>query len=184
MTGVQTCDLPIYTMLLPTNGSVLIMSTVDQNACDDVCDIPTEVATIQHNVQTYGGTIIPTQAIQTPDGPFYQLNTNVFPPSSANPDATPTSPTDPDTIPIAASLSTVASLAQLEAPSQDASIADKVQFIQAARDRTLHQVVTAPSGQKYYIAEILPSTTYLADLSLSRVDGNNGNILDLIFSQL
>lgn len=172
------------TMLLPTNGSVLIMSTVDQNACDDVCDIPTEVATIQHNVQAYGGTIIPTQAVQTPDEPFYQLNTNVFSPSSANPDATPTSPTDPDTIPIAASLSTVASLAQLEAPSQDASIADKVQFIQAARDRTLHQVVTAPSGQKYYIAEILPSTTYLTDLSLSRVDGNNGNILDLIFSQL
>lgn len=172
------------TMLLPTNGSVLIMSTVDQNACDDVCDIPTEVATIQYNVQTYGGTIIPTQAIQTPDGPFYQLNTNVFPPSSANPDATPTSPTDPDAIPIAASLSAVASLAQLEAPSQDASIADKVQFIQAARDHTLHQVVTASSGQKYYIAEILPSTTYLTDLSLSRVDGNNGNILDLIFSQL
>ena len=172
------------TMLLPTNGSVLIMSTVDQNACDDVCDLPTEVATIQHNVQAYGGTVIPTQAVQTPDGSFYQLNTNVFPPSSTNPDATPTSPTDPDTIPIAASLSAVASLAQLEAPSQDASIADKVQFIQAARDRTLHQVVTAPSGQKYYIAEILPSTTYLTDLSLSRVDGNNGNILDLIFSQL
>ena len=128
------------TMLLPTNGSVLIMSTVDQNACDDVCDIPTEVATIQHNVQAYGGTIIPTQAIQTPDGSFYQLNTNVFPPSSANLDATPTSPTDPDAIPIAASLSAVASLAQLEAPSQDASIADKVQFIQAARDRTLHQL--------------------------------------------
>lgn len=172
------------TMLLPTNGSVLIMSTVDQNACDDVCDIPTEVATIQHNVQAYGGTIIPTQAIQTPDGSFYQLDTNVFPPSSTNPDATPTSPTDSDATPIAASLSTVASLAQLEAPSQDASIADKIQFIQAARDRTLHQVVTAPSGQKYYIAEILPSTTYLTDLSLSRVDGNNGNILDLIFSQL
>lgn len=172
------------TMLLPTNGSVLIMSTVDQNACDDVCDIPTEVATIQHNVQAYGGTIIPTQAVQTPDGSFYQLNTNVFPPSSANPDATPTSPTDPDTIPIAASLSAVASLAQLEAPGQDASIADKVQFVQAARDRTLHQVVTTPSGQKYYIAEILPSATYLTDLSLSRVDGNNGNILDLIFSQL
>lgn len=66
------------TMLLPTNGSVLIMSTVDQDACDDVCDIPTEVATIQHNVQAYGGTIIPTQAVQTPDGSFYQLNTNVF----------------------------------------------------------------------------------------------------------
>ena len=45
-------------MLAPTDGKVLVISSVDMKICGEDCDIAAEVAEVKKNVERYGGKII------------------------------------------------------------------------------------------------------------------------------
>lgn len=162
-------------MLAPTDGKVLVVSSVDTKVCGENCDIVAEVAEIKQNVERYDGEIIKTAVGQTTDGIFYRLKENLF--MSAQ------SKNDSEVTEVIVPLEVAAKLAGIEMPESDAEVADKLATIQEVRAKTLHQTVESKTGEKYYIAEILPGGVYVSSLSLASI-GQGGNPLDLVLGQI
>ncbi len=167
-------NIALETMLAPTDGKVLVVSSVDTKICGDNCDIATEVVEIKKNVEQYDGKIIPAKISQTTDGMFYKTEEKVFG-SEAN--------SAIDVTQIIVPLGTAANLAGIEMPERDAEVVDKLAAIQEVREKTLRQTVETKAGEKYYIAEILPSGVYASNLSFMNI-GQDGNPLDLILGQI
>ena len=162
-------------MLAPTDGKVLVVSSVGTKVCGENCDIVAEVAEIKQNVERYDGEIIKTAVSQTTDGIFYRLKENLF--MSAQ------SKNDSEVTEVIVPLEVAAKLADIEMPESDAEVADKLATIQEVRAKTLHRTVESKTGEKYYIAEILPGGVYVSSLSLASI-GQGGNPLGLILGQI
>ncbi len=169
-------NLTFSLMLAPTAGKVLIMASVDPRVCDDECNIPTEVAEIKANIQHYGGRAIPAQLQQTSAGIFYELSEDIF-----------TTPVDPeiadDITQILVPVTTAAKLANLSLPGRDAELSEKITALTNAEARTSRQIIADETGQKYYIADILPGSAGATSLSLASV-GQGANPLDLLLAQV
>ncbi len=167
-------NIALETMLAPTDGKVLVVSSVDTKICGDNCNIATEVVEIKKNIERYDGKIIPTTISQTADGMFYKAEEKVFSSEANN---------TTDVTQVIVPLGTAANLASIEMPERDAEVADKLAATQEVREKTLGKVVKNEAGEKYYIAEILPSGVYASNLSFMNI-GQGGNPLDLILGQI
>lgn len=168
-------DRVIGTMLAPTDGKVLVMSSVDTKVCGKDCDIEAEVGEIKQNIEKYGGEIIDAKIDQTAEGVFYKLGEGVFRTDSNN--------VDRDVTEVVVPLSMAATLADMEMPERDADLTEKLKAMRGVREKVLHKVVESKAGEKYYIAEILPGGVYASDLSFMNI-GQSGNPLDLILGQM
>lgn len=162
-------------MLEPTGGKVLVTSSVDTNACGENCDIAAEVAEIKKNVEQYGGGFLEAETSQTADGMFYKLKEAIF--------GDVQSESDSDVMGVVVPLEVAAQLANIEMPERDAKVTDKLAAIREARAKTLHRTVESKTGEKYYIAEILPGGVYASSLSLAIIE-QGGNPLDLILGRI
>lgn len=160
-------------MLEPMGGRVLIMSSVDTRICKEDCDITTEVAEIKKTVEKYGGKVVAAEVNQTADGMFYELD-GAF--DGARDDADGVTQ-------VVVPLEVAAKLAGMEMPGYDATLTVKLRAIERVRKETLRKAVESKTGEKYYIAGILPGGVYAYDLSFRSV-GQNNNPLDLIFGQV
>ncbi len=167
-------NIALETMLAPTDGRVLVVSSVDTKICGDNCDIAAEVAEIKKNVERYGGEIIEAEVSQTADGMFYKIDEKVF--SSETNNAT-------DVTQVIVPLGMAANLAGIKMPERDAEVAEQLNAIREVREKTLGKVVKNEAGEKYYIAEILPSGVYASNLSFINI-GQDGNPLNLILGQI
>jgi len=168
-------DRVLGMMLAPTDGKVLVMSSVDMQTCGEDCDTEAEIGKIKQNIEKYGGRIIEAEISQTTDGMFYKLGEGVFKADSNNADRGATEVVVP--------LSIAAKLADIEMPERDADLAKKLEAMRDVREKALHKVVESKAGEKYYIAEILPGGVYVSDLSFMNI-GQSGNPLDLILGQM
>lgn len=167
-------NIALETMLAPTDGRVLVVSSVDTKICGDDCDIAAEVAEIKKNIERYDGKLIPAKISQTADGMFYKIEEKVFSNEANN---------AIDVTQVIVPLGTAANLADIEIPERDVEVADKLAIIQKVREKTLGKVVKNEAGEEYYIAEILPSGVYANNLSFMNI-GQNSNPLDLILGQI
>lgn len=167
-------DIVFAEMLAPTDGKVLVISSVDTKICGESCDVAAEVAEIKKNVERYNGKIIEAEVRQTTDGMFYKLKENVFIGAHGE---------SGGAAEVAVPLEMAAKLADIEMPERDAEIAEQLDVISEVREKTLGKVVENKTGEKYYIAEILPSGVYANSLSFMSI-GQSGNPLDLILGQI
>lgn len=167
-------NVALGTMLAPTDGKVLVMSSVDTKICGEDCDITTEVVKIKKNIEQYDGKIIPAKISQTADGMFYKTEEKVF--SSETNSAI-------DTTQVIVPLEAAANLAGVEMPERDAEVAEQLDAIREVRENTLGKVVKNEAGEKYYIAEILPGGVYASNLSFMNI-GQGGSPLNLILGQI
>lgn len=170
--GIQNAALGI--MLAPTDSKVLVMSGVDPKVCDDECNPSDEIAAIKNLVEKYGGRIIPATITQNSDGVFYHLSEDVF---------TYLADTEDNVTTLAVSPYDLTKLLDKDITNQTPDDRMSAEEINELREQALHQVVTSKTGQKYYIADILPGGIGASSLSLSSVDQSN-NPLDLILSQI
>lgn len=160
-------------MLEPTDGRVLVMSSVDTRICKEDCDITAEVAEMKKNVEKYGGKVVAAEMNQTADGMFYELD-GVFDGAGDDVDGV---------VQVVVPLEMAAKLAGVEMPGYDTTLTVKLRAIERVREETLRKVIESKTGEKYYIAGILPGGVYAYDLSFRSV-GQNNNPLDLIFGQV
>lgn len=167
-------NVALGTMLAPTDGKVLVVSSVDAKICGEDCDIAEEVGKIKENVERYGGKIIPAKISQTADEMFYKMERNLF--GNKVSDTT-------DATQVAVSLGTAATPADIKMPERDAKVAEQLNAIRKVREKTLGKVVENRTGEQYYIAEILPGGVYANSLSFMNI-GQGGNPLDLILGQI
>lgn len=168
-------DAALVEMLAPTDGKVLVISSVDAKICGEDCDIAAEVAEIKKNVERYDGEIIPAEISQTADGMFYKLKENVFVGAQSGGDG--------DVTEVVVPLEVAAQLADIEMPERNTEVMEQLDAIKEVREKTLHQTVESKTGKKYYIAEILPGGVYISSLSLASIE-QGGNPLDLILGQI
>lgn len=162
-------------MLAPTDGKVLVVSNVDTAICRENCDISIEITQIQENIRRYGGEVMELETVQTKDGAFYKLQENIF--DGINDDV------DSETLQVVVPLRTIANLTGTQLPNYDAAVSTKLNAIERIREKTLHRVIESKTGEKFYIAEILPGGVYGIDLSLMNV-GQKGNPLDAVLGQV
>ncbi len=162
-------------MLEPTDGKVLVISSVDTKACRENCDIAAEVAEVKRNVKRYGGEIIPVEISQTADGMFYRLKENVFVGAQSGGDG--------DVTEVVVPLEMAANLVDIEMPERDAEVTEQLDAVKEVREKTFGKVIEKEAGEKYYIAEILPGGVYASSLSLASIE-QGGNPLDLILGQI
>lgn len=166
-------------MLTPTEGKVLVISSVETWVCGDDCDVEARIEEIKKNIGNYGGELIPAEVVQNVGDVFYKLE-GVFMDASSD--------VDDDAIQVIAPLATVVKLAGIKMPEHDANVAVKIRAINEARKQTLHQVIESETGEKYYIAEILPGWMYTNSLALANTkqvgSRTDSNPLDLILTQL
>lgn len=167
-------DVALSTMLAPTDGRVLAMSSVDTKICGEDCDLKAETEKIKRNIEQYGGKIIPVEISQTADGIFYKLEEKVF----ANEVSSTINITQ-----VIVPLGVAANLASIEMPERDAEVTEQLNAIREVRAKTLGKAIKSKVGEKYYIAEILPSGVYASNLSFVNI-GQSGNPLDLILGQV
>lgn len=160
-------------MLEPTGGRVLVMSSVDTRICKEDCDITAEVVEMKKNVEKYGGKVVAAEVSQTTDGMFYGLD-GVFDGAGDDVDGVAQ---------VVVPLEVAAKLAGVEMPGYDTTLTVKLRAIERVREETLRKVIESKTGEKYYIAGILPGGVYAYDLSFRSV-GQNSNPLDLIFGQV
>lgn len=162
-------------MLAPTDGKVLVVSNVDTAICRENCDILAETTRIRENIRRYGGEVMGLEIIQTKDGAFYKLRENIFDGTNDN--------IDGEIPQVAVPLKTAANLVATQLPNYDAAVSAKLNAIEEVREKILHKVIESKTGEKYYIAEILPGGVYGIDLSLMNVE-QKGNPLDAVLGQV
>jgi len=167
-------NIALGTMLAPTDGKVLVLSSVDTTICEEDCDLKAETKKIKQNIEHYGGKVIPATISQTADGMFYNIGEDVFTSEAIN---------NTDLAQVIVPLEVAAKLIDIKMPGYDASLTDKLNFIRKVREKALHQVVETKSGETYYIAEILPGGVYANDLSFANI-GQDDNPLNLILGQI
>lgn len=168
-------NVALGTMLAPTEGKVLVISSVDPKVCGEDCDNAAEVAEIKKNVERYNGEVIEAEVSQTTDDMLYKLKEDAFVGAQSGGDS--------DATEVVVPLEAAAKLADIKMPERDAEVADKLAAIGEVRVKTLHQTIKSKTGEKYYIAEILPGGVYANDLSLVNV-GQSNSPMDLILKQI
>lgn len=182
-------DAALGEMLKPTGGKVLVMSAVDMTVCGESCDVELEVGKIREKVGEYGGEVVSASIERTADGVFYGLK-GVFESGedAAGSDDTVLMVDDAaavldDAIGVMVPLAVAADLAGIEMPGHSVTVTAKWRAVENVREETLGKVVESRSGEKYYIAGILPGGVYASDLSFRNL-GQDANALDLILGQI
>ena len=162
-------------MLGPTDGQVILQSSIDLYVCGESCDIPTSLEQVRSNVKKYGGEVVDFTQPSGFMGTYYQLSGENFT-VRAN-----TKITD-DTPQILVPLSTAASLIGYDLPEAGSDSTTKLRAAQEIRSLTTGKLVTTTLGQQYYIADILPSGDLAGNLAFANL--GQSNPLDLFFSQI
>ena len=170
-------------MLAPTEGKVLVMSSVDTRACGEDCELAAEVGKMKEKIGEYGGEVVPVAVRQTAEGMFYVVDEGVFREVFSGVKAASAESEGGETMTVAVPLEVAAELAGIEMPESGASVAERMVAIYKVREETLGRTVESETGARYEVAGILPGGVYATDLSLVYV-GQSGNPLNMLFGQV
>ena len=167
-------------MLAPTEGKVLVMSSVDARACGEDCEAA-EVEKMKEKIGEYGGEVVPAAVRQTAEGTFYVVDEGVFREVFSGVKAEMSG--EDEVMTVVVPLEVAAELAGIEMPESGASVAERMVAIYKVREETLGRTVESETGARYEVAGILPGGVYATDLSLVYV-GQSGNPLNMLFGQV
>ena len=177
-------------MLAPTEGKVLVMSSVDTRACGEDCEVAAEVGKMKEKIGEYGGEVVPAAVRQTAEGMFYVVDRGVFREvfsgvkAEAAGDAVGAfTDGEDEAMTVVVPLEVAAELAGIEMPESGASVAERMVAIYKVREEALGRTVESETGARYEVAGILPGGVYATDLSLVYV-GQSGNPLNMLFGQV
>lgn len=168
-------------MLTPTEGKVLVMSSVDTRACGEDCEVAAEVGKIKAKIGEHGGEVVPAAVRQTAEGIFYVVDEGVFREVFSGVKAEASG--EDEAMTVVVPLEVAAELAGIEMPESGASVAERMVAIYKVREETLGRTVESETGARYEVAGILPGGVYATDLSLVYV-GQSGNPLNMLFGQV
>lgn len=170
-------------MLTPTEGKVLVMSSVDTRACGEDCEVAAEVEKIKEKIGEHGGEVVPVAVRQTAEGMFYVVDEGVFREVFSGVKADSAESEGGEMMTVVVPLEVAAELAGIEMPESGASVAERMVAIYKVREETLGRTVESETGARYEVAGILPGGVYATDLSLVYV-GQSGNPLNMLFGQV
>lgn len=168
-------------MLAPTEGKVLVMSSVDTRAYGEDCEVAAEVGKIKEKIGEYGGGVVPAAVRQTAEGMFYVVDEGVFGEVFSGVKAEASG--EDEAMTVVVPLEVAAELAGIEMPESGASVAERMVAIYKVREETLGRTVESETGARYEVAGILPGGVYATDLSLVYA-GQSGNPLNMLFGQV
>ena len=168
-------------MLAPTEGKVLVMSSVDTRACGEDCEVAAEVEKMKEKIGEHGGEVVPAAVRQTAEGMFYVVDEGVFGEVFSGVKAEASG--DDEAMTVVVPLEVAAELAGIEMPESGASVAERMVAIYKVREAALGRTVESETGARYEVAGILPGGVYATDLSLVYV-GQSGNPLNMLFGQV
>lgn len=168
-------------MLAPTEGKVLVMSSVDTRACGEDCELAAEVGKMKEKIGEYGGEVVPAAVRQTAEGMFYVVDEGVFGEVFSGVKAEMSG--EDEAMTVLVPLEVAAVLAGIEMPESGASVAERMVAIYKVREETLGRTVETETGAGYEVAGILPGGVYATDLSLVYA-GQSGNPLNMLFGQV
>lgn len=168
-------------MLAPTEGKVLVMSSVDTRACGEDCEVAAEVGRMKEKIGEYGGEVVPVAVRQTAEGMFYVVDEGVFGEVFSGVKAEASG--EDEAMTVVVPLEVAAELAGIEMPESGASVAERMVAIYKVREAALGRTVESETGARYEVAGILPGGVYATDLSLVYV-GQSGNPLNMLFGQV
>ena len=168
-------------MLAPTEGKVLVMSSVDTRACGEDCEVAAEVEKMKEKSGEYGGEVVPAAMRQTAEGMFYVVDEGVFGEVFSGVKAEASG--EDEAMTVVVPLEVAAELAGIEIPESGASVAERMVAIYKVREETLGRTVESETGARYEVAGILPGGVYATDLSLVYA-GQSGNPLNMLFGQV
>ena len=168
-------------MLAPTEGKVLVMSSVDTRACGEDCEVAAEVEKMKEKIGEYGGGVVPAAVRQTAEGMFYVVDEGVFGEVFSGVKAEASG--DDEAMTVVVPLEVAAELAGIEMPESGASVAERMVAIYKVREAALGRTVESETGARYEVAGILPGGVYATDLSLVYA-GQSGNPLNMLFGQV
>lgn len=168
-------------MLAPTEGKVLVMSSVDTRACGEDCEVAAEVGKMKEKIGEYGGEVVPAAVRQTAEGMFYVVDEGVFREVFSGVKAEASG--EDEAMTVVVPLEVAAELAGIEMPESGASVAERMVAIYKVREETLGRTVESETGARYEVAGILPGGVYATDLSLVYA-GQSGNPLNMLFGQV
>ena len=183
-------NVALAEMLAPTEGKVLVMSSVHTRACGEDCEVAAEVEKMKEKIGEYDGEVVPAAVRQTAEGMFYVVDRGVFREvfsgvkAEAAGDAVGAfTDGEDEAMTVVVPLEVAAELAGIEMPESGASVAERMVAIYKVREETLGRTVESETGARYEVAGILPGGVYATDLSLVYV-GQSGNPLNMLFGQV
>lgn len=168
-------------MLAPTEGKVLVMSSVDTRACGEDCEVAAEVEKMKEKIGEHGGEVVPAAVRQTAEGMFYVVDEGVFGEVFSGVKAEASG--EDEAMTVVVPLEVAAELAGIEMPESGASVAERMVAIYKVREAALGRTVESETGARYEVAGILPGGVYATDLSLVYA-GQSGNPLNMLFGQV
>lgn len=168
-------------MLAPTEGKVLVMSSVDTRACGEDCEVAAEVEKMKEKIGEYGGEVVPAAVRQMAEGMFYVVDEGVFGEVFSGVKAEASG--EDEAMTVVVPLEVAAELAGIEMPESGASVAERMVAIYKVREAALGRTVESETGARYEVAGILPGGVYATDLSLVYA-GQSGNPLNMLFGQV
>ena len=168
-------------MLAPTEGKVLVMSSVDTRACGEDCEVAAEVEKMKEKIGEYGGEVVPAVVRQMAEGMFYVVDEGVFGEVFSGVKAEASG--EDEAMTVVVPLEVAAELAGIEMPESGASVAERMVAIYKVREAALGRTVESETGARYEVAGILPGGVYATDLSLVYA-GQSGNPLNMLFGQV
>lgn len=174
-------EVALAEMLAPTEGKVLVMSSVDTRACGEDCEVAAEVEKMEEKIGEYGGEVVPVAVRQMAEGMFYVVDEGVFGEVFSGVKAEASG--DDEAMTVVVPLKVAAELAGVEMPESGASVAERMVAIYKVREAALGRTVESETGARYEVAGILPGGVYATDLSLVYV-GQSGNPLNMLFGQV
>lgn len=71
-------DAVLATMLAPTEGRILVMSSIDEEYFEEEYRVAEEVAKMKEKITTYGGKVILAKIIREANESFYALESDIF----------------------------------------------------------------------------------------------------------
>lgn len=170
-------------MLAPTEGKVLVMSSMDTRACGEDCEVAAEVEKMKEKIGEYGGEVVPAAVRQTAEGMFYVVDEGVFGEVFSGVKADSAESEGGEAMTVVVPLEVAAELAGIEMPESGASVAERMVAIYKVREAALGRTVESETGARYEVAGILPGGVYATDLSLVYA-GQSGNPLNMLFGQV
>ena len=168
-------------MLAPTEGKVLVMSSVDTRACGEDCEVAVEVGKMKEKIGEHGGEVVPAAVRQTAEGMFYVVDEGVFREVFSGVKAEASG--EDEAMTVVVPLEVAAELAGIEMPESGAAVAERMVAIYKVREAALGRTVESETGARYEVAGILPGGVYATDLSLVYA-GQSGNPLNMLFGQV
>ena len=174
-------EVALAEMLAPTEGKVLVMSSVDTMACGEDCEVAAEVEKMKEKIGEYGGEVVPAAVRQTAEGMFYVVDEGVFREVFSGVKAEASG--EDEAMTVVVPLEVAAVLAGIEMPESGVSVAERMVAIYKVREAALGRTVESETGARYEVAGILPGGVYATDLSLVYV-GQSGNPLNMLFGQV